>query len=64
MHRSAAPTQPQRQHKARRDGVQVTHEEQDATSRHPEKQGAGHDERGRYGSAANAGTPDQVKPRR
>lgn len=61
MHRSATPDKAQRQATARRDGANVTHQEQDATSRHPERQGTGHDERGHYGSAANPDTPDHVK---
>ncbi len=64
MHRSAAPDKHQRRHTAHRDGANVTHEEQDETSRHPEKQGTGHDERGHYGSAANSHTPDHIRPKR
>ena len=58
MHRSAAPDKSKRQATARRDGANVTHQEQDATSRDPERQGAGHDERGDYGSAAQPNSPD------
>ena len=57
MHRSAAPDKHQRLKTAQKDGAQVTHQEQDATSRHAE-QGKGHDERGDYGSAANRASPD------
>ena len=64
MHRSAAPDKAKRQATARRDGANVSHQEQDETSRHPEHQGTGHDERGRYGSADQPNTPDQVKPGR
>jgi len=64
MHRSATPDKHQRLKTANRDGAQVTHEEHNAVSRQPEKQGAGHDERGHYGSAANSHSPDQVKPTR
>lgn len=60
MHRSAAPDKHQRLNTARKDGAKVTHQEQDATSRHPEHQGTGHDERGEYGSAANSSSPDRV----
>ena len=63
MHRSAAPDKSQRKATADREGISVSHQEQDATSRHPEKQGTGHDERGHYGSAATSQTPDQVKPK-
>ena len=64
MHRSAAPDKTQRKATARREGAAVSHQEQDETSRHAERQGAGHDERGNYGSAAQSGSPDQVKPKR
>jgi len=64
MHRSATPDKSKRLDTARRDGAAVSHQEQDETSRHPEHQGTGHDERGRYGSASNSQHPDQVKPKR
>ena len=63
MHRSAAPDKTQRKATARREGAAVSHQEQDETSRHGEHQGAGNDERGRYGSADQSGTSDQVKPK-
>ncbi len=61
MHRSATPDKDKRLATAHRDGVNVSHQEQDETSRHPERQGIGHDERGDYGSAGGSGRPDQVK---
>ena len=64
MHRSAAPDKTKRQATARRDGAAVSHQEQDATSRHAERQGKGHDERGHYGSAAPDSPSDHVKPKR
>jgi hypothetical protein len=64
MHRSATPDKAQRLKTAHRERAAVSHEEQDETSRHPEHQGMGHDERGRYGSASNAHRPDQIKPKR
>ncbi len=64
MHRSAAPDKDQRRETARRDGANVTHQTQNATSRHPEAQGTGHDERGRYGSAAQPDTPDKIASKR
>lgn len=64
MHRSAAPDKTQRRAAARRDGAAVSHQEQDETSRHTERQGEGHDERGHYGSAAPDSPSDHVKPKR
>ncbi len=64
MHRSAAPDKTQRKATARREGAVVSHQEQDETSRHAERQGSGHDERGDYGSAAQSGSPAPVKPKR
>jgi hypothetical protein len=62
MHRSAAPDKHQKQRIAEREGAAVSNEAQDETSRRPERQGTGHDERGRYGSAAHPHSPDRVKP--
>lgn len=64
MHRSAAPDKDQRRATARRNGANVSHQAQDETSNHPERQGIGHDERGHYGSADHPNMPDQIKPKR
>ncbi len=64
MHRSAAPDKDTRQTRAKRDGATVTHQEQDPASRRADHQGAGHDERGDYGSAGGSHSPDQVKSKR
>ena len=63
MHRSAAPDKTRRQDTARREGVAVSHQEQDKGSHRADSQGKGHDERGHYGSAA-PDSADQVKPKR
>ncbi len=60
MHRSAAPDKTKRQATAHREGVAVSHQEQDK----PSRSGDGHDERGHYGSAAPDSPSEHVKPKR
>ncbi len=64
MHRSAAPDKTKHLSNARRDGANVTRQDQDDNARHPERQGQGNDERGNYGSAAQSSTSAAVKPGR
>ncbi|MGZ3306208.1 MAG: hypothetical protein ACXU8U_10155 [Asticcacaulis sp.] len=63
MHRSAAPDKAKRKSNAAKDGANVVDQGFNSASRQPEKQGTGHDERGRYArSVADPDQRDQARP--